>query len=103
MKKTVNKTEETNKLTWIDDQFAVGGVKNYSDTCCFFNLYTKTPIGNVAIYGCRVVSGNKGDFISYPAEKYTTKDGGIAYRNHASVILAEGMQSKIIKAIREQL
>lgn len=104
MKKTTNTQDNTkNTLNWIDDQFAITGVKNYSDSCCFFNLYTKSPIGNVAIYGCRVVSGDKGDFVSFPAEKYTAKDGSTAYKNHASIKFEDGMTSKIIKAIQEQI
>lgn len=103
--KTTKNTENTNtsKLVWIDEQFAVGGVNNYSDTCCFFNLYIKSAIGNVAIYGCRVVSGGKGDFISFPAEKYTAKDGSIGYKNYASIKFEDGMTSKIIKAVQEQI
>ena len=102
MKKTATpkNTKPAESLNWIDDQFAVGGVNNYSDSCCFFNLYTKSPIGNVAIYGCRIVSGEKGDFISFPAEKYTAKDGGTAYKNHASVKFDDGMTSKIIGAVQ---
>ncbi len=102
MKKTNTKnTKNSESLKWIDDQFAVSGINNYSDSCCFFNLYTKSPIGNVAIYGCRIVSGEQGDFISFPAEKYTTKDGGAAWKNHASVKFDDGMTSKIIGAVQE--
>ena len=103
MKTTKNTDNTSTKLVWIDDQFAISGVNNYSDSCCFFNLYTKSPIGNVAIYGCRVVSGAKGDFISFPADKYTAKDGSVAYKNHASVKFDDGMTSKIIKAVQEQI
>lgn len=102
MKKTNTKnTKNSESLNWIDEQFAISGVNNYSDSCCFFNLYTKSPIGNVAIYGCRIVSGEKGDFISFPAEKYTAKDGAVAYKNHASVKFDDGMTSKIIGAVQE--
>lgn len=104
MKKTNNTQDNAKKaLNWIDNQFAISGVKNYSDSCCFFNLYTKSPIGNVAIYGCRVVSGEKGNFISFPAEKYTAKDGGEAWHNHASVNFSDGMTMKIIKAVESMI
>lgn len=103
MKKTTSITEKKNTLNWIDDQFAVSGVRNYSDNVCFFNLYVKSAVGSVAIYGCKVVTNKKGeDFISFPSSAYES-EGKTNYRDHASIIFDTGMQSKIIKAVAEQV
>lgn len=103
MKKPENNTENKKPtLNWIDDQFAVSGVRNYSDSCCFFNLYIKSAVGSVAIYGCKVVSGKNGDFIAFPSSAYES-DGKKGYKDHASVIFDNGMSSKIIKAVGEAI
>ena len=101
MKKTNNTETKKNALNWIDDQFAVSGVRNYSENVCFFNLYVKSAVGSVAIYGCKVVTNKKGEnFISFPSSAYEA-DGKTNYRDHASIIFDTGMQSKIIKAVSE--
>lgn len=98
MKKKEEKKET--KLNWIDDQFAVANVKNHSDSCTFFNLYIKSSIGNVAIYGCKVVSSEgHDDFIAFPSQQYTSKDGATKYANHCSIIFDDGLQQKIIDEI----
>lgn len=103
MKKSTTTTNNKNTLNWIDDQFAITGVKNYSEDVCFFNLYVKSPVGNLAIYGCKVISGGKGDFIAFPSRSYTAKDGSMAYSNYASIIFENGMQTKIIKAVQAEV
>lgn len=104
MKKSENKksTKGAKSLNWIDDQFAVSGVKNYSDKCAFFNLYVKTPVGNIAIYGCKVVTGSKGDFIAFPSTPYEV-EGETKYREHASIIFTEGMAERIIDEVSNQI
>lgn len=101
MKKTENKSEK--KINWIDDQFAISGVKNHSDSCTFFNLYVKSAVGNVAIYGCKVVSvDGHDDFIAWPSRSYE-KDGKTAYSNHCSILFDKGMERKIIDEIAKNI
>ena len=64
-----NSKKNTNELNWVNDRFAVDGVNNYSDDVTFFNLHVQTELGDLTIYGCRVISGSKGDFISFPSRK----------------------------------
>lgn len=104
MKKNEKAKGKKDSLTinWIDDSYAVSGVKNYSDSCCFFNLYVKSKIGSIAIYGCKVVSGEKGDFIGFPSRSYEV-DGKTSYRDISSIIFEKGMQEKIIQAVSDML
>ena len=105
MKKNVEHKEDTKvKLNWIDDQFAVSGVRNYSDNVCFFNLYVKSAVGSIAIYGCKVVTTKDGkNFISFPSSPYSMDDGVTKYRDHASVIFDAGMQTKIVKTVESMI
>jgi len=98
--KKKEETKNESKLNWIDDQFAVANVKNHSDSCTFFNLYVKSSIGNIAIYGCKVVSAEgHDDFIAFPTQAYTAKDGAKKYSNHCSIIFNDGIQQKIIDEV----
>ena len=100
MKKNVTEnTKNESKLNWIDGKFAVANVNNYSDNCTFFNLYAKSAIGNIAIYGCKVVSSDgHEDFIAFPARK-----NGEKFYNECSVIFDEGMQNKIIAEVAKMI
>lgn len=103
--KTENKKAENKKpLNWIDDMFAVSGVRNYNDNVCFFNLYVKSAVGNVAIYGCKVFTTKDGkDFISMPSSPYRMEDGVTMYHDHASIIFDTGVQTKIIKTVESMI
>ena len=96
----MKKKEETtnnneSKLNWIDNKFAIANVNNYSDSCTFFNLYAKSAIGNIALYGCKVVSSDgHDDFIAFPARK-----NGDKFYNECSVIFDDGIQEKIIAEV----
>ena len=95
MKKKNGKTKQ--ELTWINGAYAVDGVNNYSDDVTFFNLHVKSEIGDITIYGCRVVSGSKGDFISFPSRK---GDDG-KYYNHIFVSFDDEVQNMIIDSVSE--
>ena len=96
----MKKKEEKKKIEWIDDQFAVANVRNFEDkNVCFFNLYVKSVIGNIAIYGCKVVSGAKGDFIAFPSQK---GDNG-NYYDVANVLMNEGIADKIMDEVQKSL
>ena len=62
MKKQNTQTEEINEIDVLS--FEVSRVNQYKDTV-FFDL----TINGIKIYGCTVVEGKKGDFISFPSKK----------------------------------
>ena len=62
MKKQNTQTEEVNEINVLN--FEVSRVNQYKDTV-FFDL----TINEIKIYGCTVVEGRKGDFISFPSKK----------------------------------
>ena len=69
-------------------------VNQVNDTV-FFDMV----VNGVTIYGCKVVEGSKGDFISFPSHK--GKDG--KYYNHAWVKLSDEDSQKIIAQVEEKL
>ena len=86
-------------ITFVNDSFGIGRVNNYSDEVCFFDLYIKTAIGIACIYGCKVISNDKGSFISYPS----TKGSNDKYYNIAYIDISEDMRDAIIDAIESEL
>ena len=62
MKKPNETTEAENDIDVMS--FEVSGVRQYKNTV-FFNL----KLNGVQVYGCTVVEGKKGDFISMPSRK----------------------------------
>lgn len=90
----MKKKETTSKETIEVREFEVRNVNQYKDTV-FFNLV----INGVVIYGCRVVEGNKGDFIAFPSKK--GNDG--KYYSHAYAALSEEDAEKILTEVEKQL
>ena len=68
---------------------------NQVNDTVFFDMV----VNGVTIYGCKVVEGSKGDFISFPSHK--GKDG--KYYNHAWVKLSDDDSEKIIAQVEEAL
>ena len=68
---------------------------NQVNDVVFFDMV----VNGVTIYGCKVVEGSKGDFISFPSHK--GKDG--KYYNHAYIKLSDADTSKIIAQVEEKL
>lgn len=104
----MKKSTKTNKaeskefgsdLTWINDAFAVSNVKNYSDSVCFFDLYIRSEIGIVVIYSCKVISGEKGDFIAFPS----TKGSNDKYYNHAWIKMDDDIIEAIVNAVSDNV
>lgn len=62
-------------------------------------VYFDVNINGVTIYGCRVVEGSKGDFISFPSHK--GKDD--KYYNHAYIKLSDDDTKDIIHQIEEMI
>lgn len=85
------KKKEVNEVVINAEVTRVNQVK---DTV-FFDMV----VNGVTIYGCKVVEGSKGDFISFPSHK--GKDG--KYYNHAWVKLSDEDSQKIIAQVEEKL
>lgn len=92
MKKQNAQTEEVNEIDVLS--FNVSRVNQYKDTV-FFDL----TINGIKIYGCTVVEGKKGDFISFPSKKgKDDKWYSIVYAR-----LSSSDQEKILAEIEKQL
>ena len=85
------KKKETNEVV-INAE--VTRANQVNDTV-FFDMV----VNGVTIYGCKVVEGSKGDFISFPSHK--GKDG--KYYNHAWVKLSDADSQNIIAQVEEKL
>lgn len=68
---------------------------NQVNDTVFFDM----EVNGVTIYGCRVVEGSKGDFISFPSHK--GKDG--KYYNYAYVKLSDDDTAGIVKQVEDML
>lgn len=75
--------------------FKVANVFEASTGTVFFNL----TINEVTIYGCRVVEGKNGDFISFPQKK--GNDG--KYYNHAYIKLTDDESKAIIAEVEKEV
>ena len=62
-------------------------------------VYFDVEINGVSIYGCKVVEGKNGDFISFPSHK--GKDG--KYYNHAYIKLTDDQAEDIISQVENML
>ena len=62
-------------------------------------VYFDVEINGVTIYGCKVVEGKNGDFISFPSHK--GKDG--KYYNHAYIKLSDDQAKDIISQVENML
>lgn len=85
------KKKESNEVTV---NVKVTRANQVNDTV-FFDM----EVNGVTIYGCKVVEGSKGDFISFPSHK--GKDG--KYYNHAWVKLTDEQSKEIIAQVEEAL
>lgn len=68
---------------------------NQVDDLVFFDV----EINGVTIYGCKVVEGKNGDFISFPSHK--GKDG--KYYNHVYIKLSDEQSKDIIGQVEKML
>ena len=92
---TEKKEQKENKLTWINDAFAVSHVNNYSDDVTFFVLHVKTEIGEMTISDCKVISMKEGGyFVSFPSKKQNDKYYSIVF-----VKLTDEIQDSIIETV----
>lgn len=87
MKKQNTSTEEINVIDVLS--FEVSRVNQYKD-----RVYFDLTLNGIKIYGCTVVEGKRGDFISFPSKKgKDDKWYSIVYArlsdNDQEIILAE--------------
>lgn len=75
--------------------FIVKNARMFADGNTVFNL----TIGRVTIYGCMIVDGKDGEFVSFPARK--GKDG--KYYNHAYCALSPEETAEVVNAVYEAL
>lgn len=62
-------------------------------------VFFDVVINGITIYGCKVVEGKNGDFISFPSHK--GKDG--KYYNHAYIKLSDEAAADIIAQVEKKL
>lgn len=62
-------------------------------------VFFDVEINGVTIYGCKVVEGKNGDFISFPSHK--GKDD--KYYNHAYIKLTDEQTKEIISQVENML
>ena len=76
-------------------QIKITRAKQFKDGCTVFDMV----VNGVSIYGCRVVEGKKGDFVSFPA--YKGSDG--KYYSHAYVKLSDEDTELIVKQVEDMI
>lgn len=76
-------------------QIEVTRAKQFKDGGTVFDVV----INGVSIYGCRVVEGKNGDFVSFPA--YKGSDG--KYYSHAYIKLSDADTENIVKQVEEMI
>lgn len=86
----MNKKEETN----VKIDAKVVRANQVKET-----VYFDVVINGVTIYGCRVIEGKEGDFVSFPSHK--GKDD--KYYNHVYVKLDDEATKDIIHQVEEML
>ena len=86
------KKKEVNEVVNVDAK--VTRANQVKDT-----VYFDVVINGVTIYGCKVVEGKNGDFISFPSHK--GKDD--KYYNYVYIKLSDEQTAGIVKQVEEML
>lgn len=89
------RTNSRQKQQASNFEFTVKNCREFPDGGTTFALI----VGRVTIYGCRIIDGKDGEFISFPARK--GKDG--KYYNHAYCALSPEETAEVINAVYEAL
>lgn len=92
MRKTENKNENQESIL---KNYSVDHVKMDSNDRVRFAL----TVNGVTVYGCNVVEGKNGDFISFPS--YKGKDE--KYYKHAYIPLTDKEQESILLDVEKEL
>lgn len=76
-------------------QAQVTRAKQFDDGGVVFDMV----VNGVSIYGCRVVEGKNGDFVSFPS--YKAKDG--KYYSHAYIKLSDADTKNIVSQVEDMI
>lgn len=76
-------------------QAQVTRAKQFDDGGVMFDMV----VNGVSIYGCRVVEGKNGDFVSFPS--YKAKDG--KYYSHAYIKLSDADTKNIVSQVEDMI
>lgn len=76
-------------------QAQVTRAKQFDDGGVMFDMV----VNGVSIYGCRVVEGKNGDFVSFPS--YKAKDG--KYYSHAYIKLSDVDTKNIVSQVEDMI
>lgn len=95
-----NKANAKNKKELAEINWEIRRAYQFKDKSIVFDLDVYAAEDRtVTIYGCRIVNGNNGNFISFPSAK--GKDG--KYYSHAFIRLTAEEQEEIIEAVTSML
>ena len=97
MKKKSEKKNEK-KITVVEG-LQISHIFNYSDDCTFFNMHIDSPVGEITIYSCKIITSRKGDFISFPSRKGEDDK----YYAHVLFTIDDDLKEKIIDAISDNI
>ena len=89
------KKQETKKQEAQNFEFEVNNVRVTNDDKVYFTLV----INGVFINNCRVATGSKGDFVSFPS--YKAKNGN--YYNYAYISLSDEQTTEIMAAVQQAI
>lgn len=83
-----------------ENAFSVSHVHTFEDGGMTFWLH----YGPITIYSCRIVTGDNGEFIGFPARKAEPKNRGESARwfNYAFAMMDEQTQIDIINMVYDQ-
>lgn len=96
--KNMKKVENKKRMAEIN--WSVEHCRQWKDNGITFALNLELEEDRVCtIYGCRIVGGKQGNFISFPSRKGT--DG--KYYSHAYIALTTEETEEIIQAVMEEL
>lgn len=93
MKKPENKNNATDNRE--QEGFSISNAKCWEDGRVTFNLH----YGRTTIYGCRVIEGEKGDFISFPRHKGKDEK----YYNYAKIEMTADEQAAVLKLVEDTI
>lgn len=87
----LNRTKKNQAPERVQHVYSVRRAKEFNDGGIVFDL----NVDDITIYGCRIIQGKKGDFVSFPQRK--GKDGN--YYSHVYLALTEEETEEILEKV----